>query len=162
MAERLLESSGHSLYSLPEEEPSNSINRLTLATSGRACSPQRAATACSSGSRRAARTGAPPRWPTSSAWAAPIPALAAPDKNAPPAQPVTKLTTSPSVVEDESDVGGEDDAEYWIGNDVDEQDERDNTVRDREPLRNTPIADRPQVQPLPSGVRPAAGGAGRR
>jgi hypothetical protein len=88
----------------------------------------------------------------------PIPALAAPDENAPEAQPATKLTTSPA------DVGGtgEDEPEYWFGNDGDDVDGRDNGLRDREPGPEHPLADRPRVQPLPSGVRPAPGGAGRR
>ena len=88
-----------------------------------------------------------------------IPALAAPDKQAPPALPVTKLTTSPA------DVGGtgEGEPEYWIGSDEDDLEGRDNGLSDRGPGPETPIADRPRVQPLPGGVRPAApGGAARR
>lgn len=91
-----------------------------------------------------------------------IPALAAPDKKVPPAQPVTKLTTSPTSVEHESEDGGADDADYWIGNDGDDLERRENGLRDREPMRDRPLADRPQVQPLPSGARQAPGGAARR
>jgi hypothetical protein len=91
-----------------------------------------------------------------------IPALAAPDKKVPSAQPVTKLTTSPTIVENGGEDGGADDEDYWIGNDGDDLQDRDNGLRDREPMRDTPIANRPQVQPLPSGARPASGGAGRR
>jgi hypothetical protein len=88
-----------------------------------------------------------------------IPALAAPDKQVPPAPPATKLTTSPSAIED----AGEDEPEYWIGNDEDDLEGRDNGLRDRGPGPEHPLADRPRVQPLPSGVLPAApGGAARR
>jgi hypothetical protein len=92
-----------------------------------------------------------------------IPALAAPDKNAPPAQPATKLTTSEPQVEHEDK--DEDEQGYWIGNDGDDLhdlNDTDNRLRDPESSRDTPIADRPRVQPLPSGTRPAPGGAGRR
>jgi hypothetical protein len=93
-----------------------------------------------------------------------IPALAAPDKKVPPAQPATQLTTSTSIDENDSERedDGADDADYWIGNDGDDLEGRENGLRDREPERDRPIADRPQVQPLPSGARPAPGGAARR
>lgn len=93
-----------------------------------------------------------------------IPALAAPDKKVPAAQPATKLTTSPSHIEDQDPDNDErgDDADYWISNGGNDLDGRENGLRDREPRRDTPIADRPRVQPLPSGARPAPGGAGRR
>lgn len=88
-----------------------------------------------------------------------IPALAAPDKQVPPAQPATKLTTSPA----DGGGTGEDEPEYFYGNDEDDLEDRDNGLRDRGPGPEQPIADRPRVQPLPGGVRPAApGGAGRR
>ncbi|MBK6512025.1 MAG: DUF4124 domain-containing protein [Haliea sp.] len=89
-----------------------------------------------------------------------IPALAAPDKQVDPAPPATKLTTTPSRSEEEDAAG--DDTQYWIGNDEDDLEDRDNGLRDRGPGPERPIADRPRVQPLPSGVRPAPGGAARR
>jgi hypothetical protein len=89
-----------------------------------------------------------------------IPALAAPDKKVPPAQPVTKLTASPLHVEDKDE--RDDDADYWIGDNENNTQDRDNGLRDREPMRDTPIAERPRAQQLPSGTRPAPGGAARR
>lgn len=89
-----------------------------------------------------------------------IPALAAPDKKVPAAQPATQLNTTPALIEEEN--AQEDDAEYWINNGEDDVDGRDAGLRDRESERDTTPGDRPQVQPLPSGVRPAGEGAGRR
>jgi hypothetical protein len=93
-----------------------------------------------------------------------IPALAAPDKKVPAAQPAIKLTTTSTSVEDKVEDRGEqdDDANYWIDNDANDREDSDNRLRDRETLRNTSIADRPQVQPLPSGARPAPGRATQR
>lgn len=87
-----------------------------------------------------------------------IPALATPDKQVDPTPPATKLTTTPANVGST----GEDEPEYWIGDDDDDLQDTDNRLRDRRPGPENPIADRPRVQPLPSGVRPAPGGATRR
>lgn len=89
-----------------------------------------------------------------------IPALAAPDKQVPPAAPATKVTTTPSLAEEEEAAG--DETQYWIGDDGDDLQARDNGLRDRGPGPGHPIADRPRAQPLPSGVRPAPRGAGQR
>lgn len=86
----------------------------------------------------------------------PIPALDAPDDNAQPAQQTSTLTNSPAQGE------GSEDPDYWISNGGNDLDDRENGLRDRETGRETPITERPRVNPLPGAARPANGGDGRR